>query len=56
MNREAVHCRRQAQEFQGKPEAAFLLRLADSFDELAVNPSAMNASLVRASNRSAYPR
>jgi hypothetical protein len=56
MNREAVHCRRQAQEFQGKPEAAFLLRLADSFDDLAGIPSAVNASSVRASNGSAYPR
>ena len=32
---EAEECRRQAAMFCGKPESAFLLRLAGMFDELA---------------------
>ena len=32
---EAAHCRRQAISFNDKPEAAFLLQLASSFEELA---------------------
>jgi hypothetical protein len=36
---EAEHCRRQAATaFAGKPEGAFLLRLAGMFDELACAP------------------
>lgn len=36
LSAEAENCRRQAVDFAGKPEASFLLRLARSFDELAV--------------------
>ena len=32
----AEHCRRQANEFAGRPEAPFLLRVASAFDELAI--------------------
>jgi hypothetical protein len=32
---EAENCRRQASSFAGRPEEAFLLKLASSFDELA---------------------
>jgi hypothetical protein len=32
---EADECRRHALKFQGRPEAAFLMRLASSFDDLA---------------------
>lgn len=39
LNIEAAECRRQAAEFAGKPEAAFLLRVASSFEELARRPS-----------------
>jgi hypothetical protein len=45
MNEAAEHCRRQSEEFQGKPEAAFLLRLATSFEELASKPSAASRAL-----------
>jgi hypothetical protein len=31
---EAENCRRQALEYSGKPEEAFLLRIASLFDEL----------------------
>jgi hypothetical protein len=33
---QADKCRRQANEFAGKPEAPFLLRVASAFDALAV--------------------
>ena len=33
---EAANCRSMAYEFQGRPEEALLLRLADEFDRLAV--------------------
>ena len=32
---EAAHCRRQAISFNHKPEGAFLLQLASSFEQLA---------------------
>jgi hypothetical protein len=32
---EAAECRRQATEFHGRPEGAFLLRVAGMFDELS---------------------
>jgi hypothetical protein len=32
---EAERCRRQAHAYVGKPEAAFLLRIAREFDQLA---------------------
>jgi hypothetical protein len=32
---EAHHCRSQALNFEGKPEALFLLRAADMYEELA---------------------
>jgi hypothetical protein len=35
LNDEAAQCRRQAAEFVGRPEAAFLLSVASSFDDLA---------------------
>ena len=35
MKDEAAQCRRRAAEFAGKPEAAFLMRVATSFDDLA---------------------
>ena len=35
MTYEAAQCRRQAVDFAGQPEAAFLLRVASTFDELA---------------------
>lgn len=37
---EAVKCRVQAEEFAGKPEQPFLLRLASAFEELAQIESA----------------
>jgi hypothetical protein len=48
---EAEECRRQAATaFQGRPEASFLLRLAEMFDELARDPSrAMPPQLTRGS-------
>ena len=33
---QADKCRAQASEFAGKPEAPFLLRVANAFDELAM--------------------
>jgi hypothetical protein len=33
---QAENCRRQANEYVGRPEAPFLLRVASVFDELAV--------------------
>ena len=33
---QAEQCRRQANEFVGRPEAPFLLRVASVFDELAI--------------------
>jgi hypothetical protein len=35
---QADKCRRQANEFAGRPEAPFLLRVASAFDELATDP------------------
>jgi hypothetical protein len=37
---QAEICRRQANDFVGRPEAPFLLRVANAFDELAVNREA----------------
>ena len=34
---EADSCRRQANEYIGRPEAPFLLNVARAFDELAIN-------------------
>ena len=34
---QAENCRRQANEFVGRPEAPFLLRVASAFDELAID-------------------
>jgi hypothetical protein len=34
---QAESCRRQAHQYVGRPEAPFLLRIAQAFDELAVN-------------------
>ena len=41
---EADSCRRKADEFAGRPEAPFLLRVASAFDELAVRaePGVLN--------------
>ena len=33
---QAENCRKQANEFVGRPEAPFLLRVASAFDELAI--------------------
>jgi len=33
---QAENCRKQANEFTGRPEAPFLLRVASAFDELAI--------------------
>ena len=33
---QAENCRRQANEYVGRPEAPFLLRVASAFDELAI--------------------
>jgi hypothetical protein len=33
---QAENCRKQANEFVGRPEAPFLLRVASAFDELAL--------------------
>jgi hypothetical protein len=40
---QAESCRRQANQYAGRPEAPFLLRVAQAFDELAgsANPSAI---------------
>jgi len=35
---EAEICRRQAEQFAGRPEAPFLLRVASSFEELEAAP------------------
>jgi hypothetical protein len=35
LQEEADKCRREASRFQGKPEAPFLLHLAEAFDDLA---------------------
>jgi hypothetical protein len=35
---EAEYCRRQATVFVGKPEAPFLLRMADTYEEMAAAP------------------
>ena len=40
MKEQAESCRRQANEFAGRPEAPFLLRVASVFDELAIDESA----------------
>jgi len=34
---QAESCRRQANQYAGRPEAPFLLRVAQAFDELAVS-------------------
>jgi hypothetical protein len=41
---EADSCRRKADEFAGRPEAPFLLRVASAFDELAIRaePGVLN--------------
>ena len=36
---QAENCRKQANEFVGRPEAPFLLRVASAFDELAIDES-----------------
>ncbi len=41
---EAEACRRTAVLFAGKPEAAFLLQIASSFEELAVTSRGMGPS------------
>ena len=41
ISEEAQYCRRQAQHFAGKPEAPFLLHLAEAFDELAARGAQM---------------
>ena len=40
LKEQADKCRAQANEFAGKPEAPFLLRVASAFDELAVEADA----------------
>jgi hypothetical protein len=40
---EAEYCRRQALEFSGKPEEAFLLRVASAFDDLISTGTARSA-------------
>jgi hypothetical protein len=40
---EAENCRRQALEFSGKPEEAFLLRVASAFDDLISTGTARSA-------------
>lgn len=37
---QAENCRRQASAFTGRPEAPFLLRVANAFDELAIDREA----------------
>ncbi|HEV2594241.1 MAG TPA: hypothetical protein VGU01_03475 [Sphingomicrobium sp.] len=37
--REAAHCRKQARQFEGRPEQPFLLRLSEAFDELSLRES-----------------
>jgi hypothetical protein len=34
---QAENCRQQANDFAGRPEAPFLLRVASAFDELAID-------------------
>jgi hypothetical protein len=36
---QAEKCRKQADEFAGRPEAPFLLRVASAFEELASEPA-----------------
>ena len=37
---QAESCRKQANEFVGRPEAPFLLRVASAFEELAIDEGA----------------
>jgi hypothetical protein len=41
---QAENCRRQANEFSGRPEAPFLLRVASVFDELAIDRGVATAA------------
>lgn len=41
---EAESCRQRAKEFAGRPEQPFLLRLAEAFEELALNNSPQDRS------------
>ena len=45
---QAENCRKQANEFAGRPEAPFLLRVASAFDELALE---CEASLITGAGR-----
>jgi len=49
---QAEHCRRQANEFAGRPEAPFLLSVATAFDELAIEA---DSRLIIAARPSALP-
>ena len=49
---QAEHCRRQANEFAGRPEAPFLLSVATAFDELAIEA---DSRLIIAARPSAPP-
>jgi hypothetical protein len=48
---QAENCRKQANEFIGKPEAPFLLSVASAFDELAMDAEASLITGASASRR-----
>ena len=48
---QAEQCRRQANEFAGRPEAPFLLRVASAFDELAIEPGSRESRLIAHAGR-----
>lgn len=47
VKKEAETCRRKVLDFKGKPEAAFLLRLAQAFDDLAEGHGDARAAATR---------
>ncbi|HEU4695709.1 MAG TPA: hypothetical protein VFR92_01960 [Sphingomicrobium sp.] len=54
---QADKCRKQANEFAGRPEAPFLLRVASAFDELATDSDlARHVRAASADVRPAAPR
>lgn len=52
---QAERCRRQANEFAGKPEAPFLLRVASAFDDLAIEADDRLIAGLRGARGSAPP-
>jgi hypothetical protein len=53
---QADKCRRQANEFAGRPEAPFLLKVASAFDDLADHDCVDHVQAMRAETRQGAPR